>query len=82
MIYQEIYYLCRYNLLLIIWKGQTMKYIYKTLSIIILLLVVIYSPLIVSAENIAHSSSGWFRGPVTSPYGDRVHPIQGKLLYI
>ncbi len=58
-----------------------MKYIYKILSIIILLLVVIYSPLIVSAENIAHSSSGWFGGPVTSPYGDRVHPIRGTIIH-
>lgn len=54
-----------------------MKIIYKILSILILIVSICTS--IAYADSIPHSGNGWFGGPVTSPYGYRVHPVTGKV---
>lgn len=56
-----------------------MKIIYKILSVLILIIPLFFSNAF--AENLPHSSPGWFGGPVTSPYGDRVHPIRGTIIH-
>ena len=56
-----------------------MKQLYKILSILVL--IVSFCSFNVYADNIPHSSNGWFGGPVTSPYGDRVHPIRGTIIH-
>lgn len=32
-------------------------------------------------ENLPHNSKGWYGGPVTSPFGYRVHPIWGTTIF-
>lgn len=54
-----------------------MKIIYKILSVLILIIPLFFSN--VSAENLPHSSPGWFGGPTSSPFGKRVDPVTGAV---
>ena len=60
-----------------IMKGQMMKQLHKILSVLVLIVSICTS--IAYADNIPHSGSGWFGGPVTSQYGYRVHPVTGEV---
>ena len=54
-----------------------MKIIYKILSVLILIIPLFFSN--ASAENLPHSSPGWFGGPTSSPFGYRVDPVTGAV---
>ena len=52
------------------------------LFIPLLLLFVLFIPFTSNAlENLPHNSKGWYGGPVTSPFGYRVHPIWGTTIF-
>lgn len=54
-----------------------MKIIYKILSVLILIIPLFFSNAF--AENLPHSSPGWFGGPTSSPFGYRVDPVTGAV---